>query len=155
VNDTLFCRTVDLELPQMTQIHSTSMRVSGITEVSSIWCQGGAVGPWPTVLMATMVADATGRWLATEQMPMESGPFAWTSEFSAPLGSNPTWDFLLDGAAQLEMYGEPDAYMSTCTPTAPDPTIDLTEAVLVIDADFVVPTLHETWGAIKATFSRK
>ena len=153
VSSSIAERSVQLNLPAMGVIHSVSFRSSETTAVGAVQCEGAPVLPWSTELYAYLPGDGAGSWLASEHMPEASGDFGWTSDFRAQCCSNATWDFLLDGKAHLIVYGAPLILVGICAPIGPPPTIDLTEAVLIVDAEFTVSTENSTWGAIKAAFS--
>jgi len=145
-------RTATVQLSPMLAINSVSFRVSGTTAVGMVDCEGN-VEPWGMDILASMFTDGSGIWMSSELMLMVSGAFAWTGTFrsSPPIGI--TWDFLLDGEAELILYGAPLILVGICTVIGPPPTADVTEATLIIDADFTVPTETGTWGQIKALYS--
>ena len=147
-------RTVTVVLPQIpTAIHGASFRVSGTTVVGSITCEWGP-GLWPTDIEAIMDAGNVHYWFASDHthMPQVSGPFAWTADFrpTPPLGT--TWEFLMDGEAQVQLYGAPAILVGLCFLNPSPPSAVVEEAVLIIDAEFPVSIDASTWGAIKALY---
>jgi hypothetical protein len=85
-------------------------------------------------------------------MPFTAGAFSWTAAFQAVPPSGSTWDFLLDGTAEINLWGEPSGFILICSPASPSPTLTVTEAVLIIDGDFPIATETSTWGRIKALY---
>jgi hypothetical protein len=91
----------------------------------------------------------SGSWVATHFTPQQSGSFDISSAF-VPY-RDPTWEFLLDGQGELTLIGGDGILPSGCWPM-PSPSATVTEAVLVIDADFPVAVDESTWGRIKALY---
>ena len=98
--------------------------------------------------------DFAHYWLAGELMPEVAGTFGWTAEFR-PSPHTTTWGFLMDGEAELTLCGAPIGLVGLCWPIGASPTAIVSEAVLIIDAEFPVPTEKSTWGRIKAIFDGK
>jgi hypothetical protein len=145
-------RTVTFQLPDPpTIVRGASLRVSGTTEVGLILCDG-KLYPWPTSLTAYMEDTPSHYWFADEGMPFTAGAFSWTAAFQAVPPSGSTWDFLLDGTAEINLWGEPSGFILICSPASPSPTLTVTEAVLIIDGDFPIATETSTWGRIKALY---
>jgi hypothetical protein len=58
----------------------------------------------------------------------------------------------MDGQADIKVVGVPSEYPDICYPVSASPTLTVTEAVLIVDAEFPVPVEATTWGRIKALF---
>ena len=99
-----------------------------------------------------MEADDTGTWYASDTMPEEDGSFEWTATFRPRILQSPTWDFLLDGEGEIMVWGSPLAMIAICSETIPPPSAFVSDATLIIDADFTSPTESATWGRIKALY---
>ena len=152
VDQTTAERTVSFQFDPPVAINSISFRVSGTTAVGALVCFYGDTSPWGMDLLASMNADGTGVWRSSEPMPMETGAFSWTAQFGSSPSQTPSWDFLLDGAGELRLFGGPLAVIAICSPVGPPPTAIVSEAVLVIDGEFAVPSEDSTWGRIKALY---
>ena len=99
-------------------------------------------------------AEATHLWVASEPMPGQSGAFEWTAEFRAIPASARDWGFLLDGEASVVLFGAPAPLVGLCE-VITQPTATVTEAVLIVDAEFAVPVDETTWGRVKALYRLK
>jgi hypothetical protein len=145
-------RTAAFQLPAPPlEIHGASFRISGTAGVGSIVCEWGGPYPWPMMLSASMRAEFARFWFAEQSMPEVPGPFQWTAQFHA----NPpttTWEFLMDGVAEVSLFGAPAGLVDLCWPVGPYPTGTVEEAVLIVDAEFPVPVAETSWGRIKALF---
>ena len=62
------------------------------------------------------------------------------------------WNFLLDGVATVTFYGGGTPYIAMCPGSSPPPTVTVTEAVFIIDAEFPDLIKPTTWGQIKALY---
>lgn len=147
-------RTASFTLPQIpVSINGAWFRISGTTGVGSLSCEGGSIYPWPMGFGASM-KDTTFNhlWIATEHMPEVEGEFGWTAQFQKT-PSTTTWGFLMDGEAELTLFGAPLGIVGVCHPIGPPPSADVTEAVLIIDAEFIVPAKNSTWGRIKEIYN--
>ena len=145
-------RTVSFHLPDPPAVvYGVSFRVSGTTEVGTALCDG-VLSEWPMAIEASMVDTPGHYWFANALMPYVAGSFAWTSEFHT-FPPNATWGFLIDGSAEVSLWGAPAGLVATCTDVSvPPPTATVTEAVLIIDAEFPIPVEPSTWGRIKALY---
>lgn len=153
---TNFTGTIPFSLPSAPSvIRSVSIRVVAMAEPGTFYCNSNAVTyPWLTSIHAFLLDPAWTNWSAGPASPSTSGSYDVTQEFH-PTGYDPPWDFLLDGQAQLEFTCAPGVTDLYCTgPTGPStpPLMHLQEVDLIIDADFSVPTLSQTWGRIKALY---
>jgi hypothetical protein len=103
-------------------------------------------------LRAYLEDDSTGdHWYAPGAMPNVSGSFEWETVLQTrPTYPPATWALLLDGEADIKLDG--GAAFTVCTPTAFLPTAQVDEAILYLDADFIVPAKMETWGKLKAFY---
>jgi hypothetical protein len=106
--------------------------------------------PWPFELDATIKDAAPGDfWIAGGWTANEAGPFAILDDFR-PLGGG--WTFLDDGKGQVDLRVVPTGYIAECIPTVVPALLIVTEAYLVLDAEFPVPVETTTWGQIKALY---
>jgi hypothetical protein len=146
-------RTVEFELPQAPLVvNGAWFRISGTTGVGTTTCDGGGLYPWPMDVSAFMADTVSAHvWIAWALMPEEPGPFAWTAEFR-PIPSTATWEFLLDGEAEISLFGAPTALVGLCWPVSAPPTANVEEAVLIVDAEFPVGLEATSWGRIKALY---
>jgi hypothetical protein len=58
----------------------------------------------------------------------------------------------MDGAADIHLFGAASGYVGICSETSVPPTLTVTEAVLIIDAEFPLAVQPSTWGSIKALY---
>jgi len=143
-------RTASFSFPAPSAIHSVSLRVSGTAIVGELFCDG-ASSPYPIEIFGYMVPDESGWWSAEEPMPLVDGAFTWTAQFHSSPAIGPTWGFLMDGAGEIILYGGPPPIVGLCSILS-NPSANVTEAVLIIDAGFTVPVEITTWGQIKAVY---
>jgi len=132
-------------------IRSATFVVHGTTVVGEVDCFDGP-SPWPMSLTAYLEDNTTGdHWYAPGSMPDVSGPFEWETELrTRPTYPPATWALLMDGDADIKLSGS--TAFTVCAPTALMPTAQVDEAILYLDADFVVPTRSGTWGVLKAFY---
>jgi hypothetical protein len=144
-------RTVTFQLPDPPgAVYDAWFAVSGVTQVGQIECDGNLYA-WPTMLFATMEDDSPVKvWYAQELMPEVAGPYSWMARFDATM--NATWSFLGDGTASITLLGAPGEYIHICSPASAPPTLTVTSAVLIIDAEFPIRTEPTTWGRVKALY---
>jgi hypothetical protein len=147
-------RTAKFHLPGVEAlIYSASLRVRGTTEVGIIRCPGGDY-PWVTVTQGEMLAGPDQFWLSEAANPPVAGafetitPFVFVSIHHLPA----SWTFLADGEGSIGFYGAPiGRVLLDCVDLNP-PSVTVTEATLIFDADFPVPTKVRTWGRVKAAY---
>ena len=84
-------------------------------------------------------------------MPEVPGTFEWTGQFHAN-PSTTTWEFLMDGQAEISLFGAPAGLVDLCWPLTAYPTGTVEEAVLFVDAEFPVAVEPTSWGRIKALY---
>lgn len=132
-------------------IHGAWFTVAGTTGVGVIECDGVQY-EWPTMLYAYMEDTFAHIWIADEPMPFTAGEFGWTAAFtpSPPIGT--TWNFLLDGTADIVLSGGPSGYIGICSEVSAPPTLTVTSATLILDVDIPIRTEPSTWGKIKALY---
>jgi hypothetical protein len=142
-------RATTVELPSRpTAVHSVSFRLSGISNPGITCCYFGAFECHPSGLSlgANMFESYEDYWMANGMTPEVAGAFEWTEKFLY----GQTWDFLLDGDAPVTLQagsvGIPECYHKVF------PTVAVTGAALIVDADFPVPVRVDTWGRIKASY---
>ena len=89
-------------------------------------------------------------WFSISTPAFVPGQFMSTAIFE-PFNGTATWDFLLDGEAELLFTGLPASAQSVCTPVIL-PRGNLAEVILIIDGEFQLPVRASTWGSIKALY---
>jgi hypothetical protein len=85
-------------------------------------------------------------------MPFSAGAFGWTAVFHPTPPTTTTWNFLMDGMGEISLFGSPAIYLDPCSESSAPPTLTVTEAVLIVDADFPIAVEPSTWGKIKALY---
>lgn len=102
-----------------------------------------------------MPAGPDQAWVAGAFNPPVAGPFEtippmeWSTFSHVP----PNWAFLDDGEATITLSGGPGGVLLDCS-AFNDPSLTVTEATLLLDADFPVPAAKPTWGGIKSMYRR-
>jgi len=139
-----------------TVVRSVSLRVVATAEAGTVHCISRDITyPWLTSIHAFLLDPNWTDWWVGASGPSTSGSYDLTQEFRAmdPSGIAP-WDFLLDGQAQLEFDCAPAVKTLYCDESYPPnpPVMHLQEVDLIIDGDFPVPTVPQTWGRIKALY---
>jgi hypothetical protein len=139
-------RTTSFELSAPpSAIHGVSLRISGTLEFGMLDCEEGQ---FPTGCNARgdMWDAPTHLWSAGYYMDM-AGYFSWTQPFETSSGA--TWNFLADGSGEITFQA---GYVLTWCFELRPPTVTVTEAVLIVDAEFPVAIESSTWGKIKALY---
>ena len=150
--ETADSRTVTFQLPAPpTVIHGVSIRIGATHVVGSIVCEWGGPYEWPMTLSASMQDAPHGWWIASQNTPIVSGPFTSTEAFTTSFPAT-TWAFLMDGEGELIFYGTPAGLVGLCFEDPIPPTAEVTEAVLIVDAEFPLSIETSTWGKIKALY---
>jgi hypothetical protein len=141
-------------VPPPVSIDAVWFRLSCTATVGAVECDGGGGGPWPLEFGATMTDETTGGWWsAWELMPEEPGPFSWTARFRPSQSTPPTWAFLLDGQAEVQLFGAPMILVGLCWPVNSPPEGVVEEAFLILSGTFAIPIESGTWGRVKALYS--
>jgi len=145
-------RTVTFQLPQIPDsIHGASFRIVGTTTIGLADCgEVGMLDKWPMEFIAQMTDAPDQYWLAWEAPSFTPGTFTSTAEFE-PIPETTTWGFLMDGEADINLFGAPSSALGLCNEVLL-PTGSITEAVLIIDAAFPFAVEPSTWGRIKALY---
>jgi hypothetical protein len=147
-------RTATFHLPGIPAvIHGASLRVRGTTEVGILRCDPGGDYPWVTVTLGEMFAGPDQYWLSEATNPPVAGAFETITPFTFLSISHlpESWTFLADGEATIGFYGAPMGTVLDCIDLNP-PSVTVTEATLIFDADIPVPTKVQSWGRIKAAY---
>jgi hypothetical protein len=102
------------------------------------------------------MADPTtgGTWHAGDSTPEVAGEFQILEPFTPRCCDPASWDFLLDGQGDISLRGVPLGLVDLCQPISAPPEATVNEAVLVLDAEFPVPTDATTWGRIKGLYEQ-
>jgi hypothetical protein len=132
-------------------VHGAWLQLSGVATAAETECDGGGTYPWPVDFSASMEdVFSGGLWIAGGATSGDEGAFDIVDGFWPIVGA--TWEFLKDGAGEIELYGTPAPLVGMCWPITPPPEVIIEEAVLIVDADFPVPAEGTTWGALKALY---
>jgi hypothetical protein len=139
-------RTVSFKVSAVPSlIHGASLRISGTTEFGILDCDGVQY-PYHTDAAGYMWDTPSSLWSASNYMPV-AGYFSWTVPFSSWSGA--TWNFLMDGAGDmLFTAGGQGTWCSVLL----SPVVTVTEAVLIVDAEFPIAVEQSTWGHIKSLY---
>jgi len=152
VSETIASRTVSFQLPAPPSvIHSVSFRISGTQTLGAITCEWGGPYDWPMQFSPEMYDAPHGYWTADTTPSVASGPFTVTATFTTSF-PNTTWAFLLDGRAEVTLYGSPAGLVDLCFDNPVPPRGEITEAVVIVDGDFPIAVATSTWGRIKALY---
>lgn len=149
-------RSATVILPmQPAVINGVSLHVAGNSTLGEAIClivEEPVVTSWTYDFVAAFEADP-GRWISGAIPPADfSGPFTSTRAFFPSPSIGTTWDFFLDGEAELTMDGFPAALVGLCGEGDSRPSVVVDTVTLIVDAEFTVPTASSTWGRIKALY---
>ena len=103
--------------------------------------------------LGEMFAGPEQYWLSEAMNPPVAGAFETVTPFVF-LSSDHTpanWTFLADGEGTIWFYGALLFELLDCIYLNP-PSVTVTEATLIFDADIPVPTQVQSWGRIKAAY---
>jgi hypothetical protein len=154
-------RTATFHLPGTPAvIRGVSLHAVGTTFVGILYCDDGPTPtqqPWPAYLLGEMLDPPTNNgWDSEESMPSVTGPFDATAPFNTfgyPGQPAASWAFLAGGEGTITIYGGPGASVLGCSSGGgPFPTVTITQAWLLVDADIPVPLHGASWGSLKATY---
>lgn len=100
-----------------------------------------------------MFAGPDQSWSAEATNPPVAGAFETITPFEFLTFSHipPNWTFLAGGEGTIEFSGAPAGGVLDCSYLTP-PSVTVTEATLIFDADFPVPAKIRSWGRIKAAY---
>ncbi len=141
-------RATTVALPSRpTAVHSVSLRLNAIS-YPGVTCCLTSGDPWCYPSGSGMLAQMPPSWFVPVDTPNVPGVFEWTGAFVSVSGS--TWDSLLDGEAEVSLVGPSIGIPECYTQVAASVTV--TEAMLIVDADFNVPVRANTWGRIKGLY---
>ena len=147
-------RGSSFQLPQRPiVVHDVWLRLIGTVNVREVQCEGSPSFPAPVSFDVTMRDYTSGGWWGVWPVtPTESGEFELTVRFLPQ--HEPTWDFLSDGTGEIGLLASSCPESDSCWPVTTCSDAVLTEVVLIVNADFPVPTEGMTWGRIKALYHR-
>lgn len=151
--DSTTTRSAIIQLPRIPDvIHSVSIRVEGVSIVGVAHCQqSGSANVWPMEFVGEMTGSPDRSWLAFPPPRYLSGQFESTGDFE-PLTEESTWDFLMDGEGEIVLSGGPLRELLLCDPILWPQGASVTEAWLIVDADFPLAVEATTWGRVKALY---
>jgi hypothetical protein len=146
-------RSATIQLPRIPDlIHSVSIRVEGVADVGVAHCQqSGTANVWPMEFIGEMTDSPDGFWLAFPPPRYSSGPFESAGEFE-PMTETTTWAFLMDGEGEITLSGGPASELLLCDPIVWPDGGNVTEAWLIVDAEFPLAVEASTWGRVKALY---
>ncbi len=137
-------------------VYSVWIRISGTAVAGQTYCDFSGWPP-PGIQLEGMVFMAgmfdslnSSGWNAFCATPDEDGAFECQVQFYSHTGA--TWEYIESGRGDVDLYGAGynnpfvECYAVTCA------VATVTEAVLVIEADFAVSTDEISWGAIKSLY---
>jgi len=140
-------------------IRGASFHAVGTTVVGTLICDDGPTptqSPYPASLTVEMLDAATNNgWDSEAHMPTLSGALDSTAPFTTfgyPGHPGASWAFLAGGAGSITVYGGPGPALLGCSPSGPLPTVTITQAWLLLDADIPVAAHGASWGAVKAIY---
>jgi len=148
-----------------TTVNNVWIRLTGVHQLSMYCCEDGAsCGPWHVIIDAVIPDILTpADWLARGYAPWDYSsplPYPLPYDFEDHIISfvtynGATWDFLTELQGTIRLNCEP-YYTSNphCLFPYPDPYLEITEAVLVIEGEFSVAVKELSWGTIKALYSQ-
>ncbi|NIO00771.1 MAG: hypothetical protein GTO42_01315 [Candidatus Latescibacteria bacterium] len=154
--DSTYTRTAHFQMDRAPiEVHDVWIRLCGIADTGLLSCEGPygqeILGPWWTHYEATMKDSTTGLlWGASYTYEDSSSALDFTMKFQTQ--SQATWDFMKQGTGDLSLMWCPLPYVLTCSEIIV-PSVEITNAHLIIDGDFPVPVEINTWGAIKSLYS--
>lgn len=140
-------------------IHSVRVRVTGESYPSYYYCDWYPMAAaWRLNFRVSFNDTISGGYLeafirtSRDINILPSEAFMIEEEFISYSGG--TWDLLLNGAGEINFLVESQdhPYSAACCGYG-DPSTAINEVVLIIEADFGVPTKEHTWGSIKALYS--
>jgi hypothetical protein len=148
-------RSASFQLDRIPEIvYAVSIRISGTGLAGQTYCNFS----WPPpgiqpegMFFRAIMQDSLNAsvWETGCVAPDEDSDFECEVQFAALPSA--TWEYLKAGRGDVDLYGGYSNPWVECYPvTCPSATV--TEAVLVIQADFPVSIGDESWGAIKALF---
>ena len=160
--------TYSSETPQCYSMRSASFQLDRIPEiVYAVWIRIAGMGvagqtycdfswPPPGIRLEGMFFHAfmhdslnASVWETGCLAPDEDSDFECQVQFVAL--PRATWEYLEAGRGDVDLYGGYGNPWVECYPVS-CPSATVTEAVLVIQADFPVSVGDKSWGAIKALF---
>jgi hypothetical protein len=152
-SSTDYTRTTSIKLPAIpTVIHGVSLRISGTQAMGHLVCPLGTFQDWPMLFEASMEQDENHWWLAPYK-PTDTS-FTLTVQFDPSPPEDASWEFLMDGSGTIKLYGAPNFLEGPCWENPVAPAGEITDAVLIVDADVALPVEASTWGKIKGLYRR-
>ena len=146
-------RVVSLQLdPAPLSINWVWLTIRGTATVGELYCDLVGNQPWRAETIARMPDDSGKLWASWGYLPYVAGSFVWNSQFVTSDSDPASWQFLLDGQAELQFAVYPSGYVLFCHPISPPPQVRVDEAKLIVNGDFSVQTEGSTWGRVKALF---
>ncbi|MGD1047302.1 MAG: hypothetical protein ABR899_00955 [Candidatus Krumholzibacteriaceae bacterium] len=150
-------RSASFQLDRMPKtVYAVWIRISGTAVAGQTYCDFSGWPP-PGIQLEGMAFSAnmldslnSSGWNADCATAGESSTFEYKVQFYPHSGA--TWEYLESGRGDVNLYGAGysnpfvECYPVTCA------VATVTEAVLVIEADFAISTHDESWGAIKSLY---
>lgn len=133
-------------------IRSVSVRVSGTVATGLFHCGPGEDQVWPLQLgFICSDYDLLEYWQALPAEHFDDGMFSCTLKFESTGAMSPTWNMFGDGTAEISMIAGPTWLLEHCTGTE-TPTATITEVVVILDMESLIPVQESRWGAVKALY---
>lgn len=148
-------RTADFILSRIpTTVYDVSIKLIGLADTGLLDCEGAygqrIIGPWDTDYEISMTDITSGKlWIANFLYEDSSSALDTTRTFWTNSGA--TWEFLKNGTGSVTLSWVPMIPILACS-ILRTPNVNITEACLIIDGEFPVPTENTTWGQIKAIY---
>jgi hypothetical protein len=154
-------RQVTVHLPVVPSvIHGVSIRIRGTSTRSSWSCDGSAgYGPPKPVdvqFEGGFSGAEPGWWLFSGLLGTEGAidltrPFEALASFDTPRIA-PTWNFLLDGVADVGVGFSGEPAIMECNQVGPDESTQIDEVTLLVDGEFPTPAAITSWGRLKSIY---
>jgi hypothetical protein len=154
ISPSVAMRSVSFTLPAVPNvISSVTLRITGTQAMGHLVCPLGTFQDWPMLFEGSLQQDDDHWWLSA-YVASSDGSFTQTFSFEPSPPEGASWEFLLDGAGVVNLYGAPNFLEGPCWEDAVQPTAEIIGAVLVIEGDITLATEPSTWGKIKSLYRK-
>ena len=154
-------RQTTVQLPALPSvIHGVSIRIRGTTTFSSWSCDGsagyGPPKPGNVQFEGGFSGADPGWWLFSGILETQGSiemtrPFEGFPSFGTP-SVPPTWDFLLDGVADVGIGFSGEPAIMECNQVGPNESTQIDEVTLLVDGEFPTPAATTSWGKLKSIY---
>lgn len=144
-------RSADFVLDRIpTQVYRVSVRLSGVTVTGSAICVGIDAFPYCSRIMTSMKDPINlATWSKYQLMPDHFCEISMDLELEKTEESPATWDFLQQGFGSVSVGITAYVLLPGCI-VIDYPVETISEATLLIEADWILAAEGDTWGAIKS-----